>query len=52
MIEIQFTDGRFSRERDGLFLCLKMRPSSESAAYRLLVCWTAKSPSRRLASRS
>lgn len=36
MIEIQFTDGRFSRERDGLFLCLKMRPSSESAAYRLL----------------
>ena len=36
MIEIQFTDGRFSRERDGLFLCLKMRSSSESAAYRLL----------------
>lgn len=36
MIEIQFTDGRFSRERDGLFLCLKMRPSSEFAVYRLL----------------
>ena len=36
MIEIRFNGGRFSREREGLFLCLKILPSYESAAYRLL----------------
>ena len=36
MIEIRFNGGRFSREREGLFLCLKILPAYEAAAYRLL----------------
>lgn len=36
MTEIRFNGGRFSREREGLFLCLKILPAYESAAYKLL----------------
>lgn len=44
MIEIRFNGGRFSREREGLFLCLKILPSYESAAYRLLDMLNGEKP--------
>lgn len=44
MIEIRFNGGRFSCEREGLFLCLKILPSYESAAYRLLDMLNGEKP--------
>lgn len=44
MIEIRFNGGRFSREREGLFLCLKILPAYESAAYRLLDMLNGEKP--------
>ena len=44
MIEIRFNGGRFSREREGLFLCLKILPAYEAAAYRLLDMLNGEKP--------